>query len=232
MLKILQYAIVSIMALMISNVSYGSWNGEDPNPSSVWFTTQPPASLSDVSSATLTSVTTGLRMGKTYYFNLYVDFISTGVVKFYILDSSGTANECTPDVDCTTAIMKIWTTSFMTCVDYNLNSASSLLFGPFAGISSASNWLLVLIGCSDADTCEGKVRTTDTYSFAVSTDGICKGNFPIGNSWPGQAIRVKAPIYFVLSNQQPSGVDLSDIREDFTVGISVTGTDTETPSRK
>jgi hypothetical protein len=226
MLNVIQYTkiflMTFVMTLMFSNVSYG-WSGEGPTPSSVWFTTQPPASLSVVSSATLIPVTMGLRKGKTYYFNIYVDFISSGVVKFYTINSSGTAVECTLNTDCTSAILKVWSSSFMTCVDFDLSSANhGLVPAKMVDLLSANNWRVKTIGCSDVDTCEGKVQGATAWSLAEGHDGLCFANYAFPG-WGGQSIRVKSPVYMLLSANEAGLV--SDVLSDFTIGISITGTD-------
>ena len=86
---------------------------ENIRSENVWFTTRPPAARADIASATLIpfeGLNNGyLRPGRTAYFNIYADFISAGVVKFYVLDKNGTQVECVIDGvtnGCITSIMK------------------------------------------------------------------------------------------------------------------------------
>jgi hypothetical protein len=95
------------------------------------------------------------------------------------------------------------------------------------------------MGCSDADTCEGKVRggraddgrLIKLGQFAGNVNGYCwnggvtKEAIPalsLGESVP--LLAVDAPIYFRFINTDPDGVDFTDIVSDFTVGVKVTGT--------
>ena len=95
------------------------------------------------------------------------------------------------------------------------------------------------MGCSDADTCEGKVRggKFDTGEL-VGLKHVRNGK--LGKCWTGTSFKtygdsspvsegiflgVDSPIYFRFIHSSATDPDLTEILDDFTVSVSVIGVD-------
>jgi len=237
MIKYTKLFLMSFAMAFVINVSYtegagaGAWTGNGPNSNIVWFTTQPPADLDDVPAATLVPVTTGLRYGKTYFFNIYVKFDAGGNTFWYI-NSSGVAVECTPDVDCASDILTVYASSFLACVDLDLLSTGYIYPEKLPDQSSANGWFLDPIRCSDSDTCEGKALGPASLATGAEPGGSgCKGNL-MASDWGSTQKQLVSPLFFDFNFEPNSGArTVEDWIADATIGVRVTATRSEPPQR-
>ena len=107
-------------------------------------------------------------------------------------------------------------------------------------------WRFYAVACSDPDTCEGRVSRR-LYDYQKS-DGHCwhswahgigslpvvpwvpprsGGNPLIDTAW-NSGIPLKSPLYIRFTTIPiGSGGDLDEIEKDFTIGISITGTNVD-----
>jgi hypothetical protein len=228
MFKYTKLFLMTFAMTFVINVSYvEGWSGNGPNPNAVWFTTQPPAALADVPSATLIPVTTGLRYGKTYFLNIYVDFDAGGNTFWYI-NSSGVAVECNPVVGCASAILTVYASSFLVCADIDLLSSGAIWPSKISSMSIAAGHGVDAIRCSDSDTCEGKVDAMGPIIFSEAFGSQCKGNFMEG-AWGSTMKQLVSPFFL---EYYPGGAgDPDQWTADATIGFRVTGTRSEPPQR-
>jgi hypothetical protein len=208
------------MCCVMANVSLAADN--DPVSTNPWFTSLPPADMSEVSSATLVKFDGYLKRNQSVYFNIYVDFDAGGTT-FWIINENGTLTQCTFNVNCTSSILKMSTYGFTACTITNLLSPSSALHSSLGGvIVNTRLYGLLTQSCSDSTTCEGKSagRLLQGAGISNADAGQCRHSF--GNR--GDSLGMKSPIYVQFLNAGAGPLaGFPEILADFTIGIKMTG---------
>ncbi len=221
---LIRYVIISFLFMycVMANVSLAADN--DPVSTNPWFTSLPPADMSEVSSATLVKFDGYLKRNRSVYFNIYVDFDAGGTT-FWIINENGTLTQCTFNVNCTSSILKLATYGFTACTNTNLLSPYSALVTVFGSVSDdAKKYGLFTQSCSDSTSCEGKARgwLMQQIGLTSSDPGQCRHSFGLKKA---AGVGSKSPIYvqFVNGTGGP-GAGFPEILADFTIGIKITGT--------
>ena len=235
MIRYFMLASIFMGAMVISDDALAHHGLEEPNSDAAWFTTLPPAAVADIGSTTLKPITKSLRANQSAYFNFYVDYISAGVVKIYILDENGAKVECTLNDTCASSILKIMSSGFVTCVNSSILHTGTLtdLGGslPFTTSAHAGYWALGIAACSDSSSCEGKVEAFlgNMNDASQLIAGRCYPNWhhasgPEPSEVGGKGVGIKGNVYLRFFNVQHDEIDLTNIKHDFTIGLKVTGT--------